>query len=426
MKKCTKSSRRRQPRRKRSECRRSGRPIQRVLNFREQIREVLVGEIRSAVTRTAQQLVEDEVHELVGAKWSRKPEDSSLRRGGSVKTRIFLEGEPVHIERTRVRDRSANEEYPLETVQALTSRDALDEDVKRLLAVGVSTRNYEPALGRLADGLGLKKSAVSSAFQRASQKDLDALNGRSLEGWTFTTVFIDGIGFAEHTCCVAVGVTQEGDKKILGLREGATENATLVRDLLENLKERGLMLTKRALFVLDGAKALSKAVRDVFGRQAVIQRCVVHKLRNVLSYLPGEWHAEAKRRLRAAWNMNDYQEAKTALLKVLAWLKSINDAAAASLREGFEDTLTVHRLGVTGSLRRTLITTNPIESSFDIVAQHARRVKRWTSSSMVLRWVGSGLVRAENQFRRVKGYRAISNLVAVLESESLNEVSKVA
>jgi putative transposase len=425
VKKSTKSSRRRQPRSKRSKREPAKSPVQGVLHFREMIREVLMGEIRSAVTKTAEQLVKNEVQELVGAPWSRKGE-SPLRRGGSCQARIFLEGEPVHIERPRVRDKDAGVEYPLETVQALTSRDALDGDVMRLMAVGVSTRNYEPALGKISDGLGLKRSAVSSAFKRASQKDLDALNGRPLGEWTFVSVFIDGTSFAEHTCVVALGVTQDGSKKILGIREGATENSVLVSDLLADLVERGLELTRRALFVLDGSKALAKGVRDVFGKQAIVQRCVLHKARNVISYLPPKWQADARRRLNAAWNMTHYEDAKDALVKVLEWLTKINESAAASLREGFEDTLTVHRLGVTGTLRKTLITTNPIESAFDIVVEFSRRVKRWNGSSMVLRWVGSGLVQAESQFRRVKGYKAIPELIVALDKESLNDVKDVA
>lgn len=425
MKKSTKSSRRRQPRSKRSKRKPAKSPVQGVLHFREMIREVLMCEIRDAVTKTAEQLVQDEVQELVGAPWSRKGE-SPLRRGGPCQTRIFLEGEPMHIERPRVRDKEAGAEYPLETIQALTSRDALDGDVMRLMAAGVSTRNYDPALGRISDGLGLKKSAVSSAFKRASQKDLDALNGRPLGEWTFVSVFIDGTSFAEHTCVVALGVTQDGRKKILGVREGATENSVLVGDLLADLVERGLELTRRALFVLDGSKALAKGVRDVFGKQAIVQRCVLHKARNVISYLPLKWQADARRRLNAAWNMTHYEDARDALVKVLEWLTKINESAAASLREGFEDTLTVHRLGVTGTLRKTLITTNPIESAFDIVVKFSRRVKRWNGSSMVLRWVGSGLVKAESQFRRVKGYKAIPELIVALEKESLNDVKDVA
>lgn len=366
---------------------------------------------------TAEQLVEDEVTELVGAPWSRKGE-SPLRRGGPTTTQVFLDGEPVHIARPRVRDREAGCEFPLQTIGALTNRDALDDDVKRLLVRGISTRNYDAALTSLSDGLGLKKSAVSSAFQRASQKDLDALNGRSLEESTFVTVYIDGVGFAEHTCIVAMGVTTDGKKQILGLREGATENATVVTDLLEELVERGLRLCARTLFVLDGSKALRRGVSNVFGEQALVQRCVIHKERNVLSYLPPEHHPETRRRLRAAWGMQSHEDARSALRKVLVWLSKINESAAASLEEGFEETLTVHRLGVSGSLRRTLLTTNPIESAFDTVKRHARRVKRWNGATMVMRWAATGLVQAEQQFRRVKGHAAIPQLIEALKNSS--------
>ena len=383
--------------------------------FHGQLREILLDEIRGAVARTAQQLVEDEVIELVGAPWSRKGE-SPLRRGGSCTTRIFLDGEPAHIERTRVRDHEVGAEHPLRTVKALASRDALDDDVRRLLVRGVSTRNYDPALGKVADGLGLKKSAVSSAFQRASQKDLDALNGRSLAEWTFTAIYIDGVGFSDTTCIVAMGVTDDGSKRILGVIEGASENGELVTDLLANLQERGLQLCGRTLFVLDGSKALRRGVRNTFGKRAVIQRCILHKERNILSYLPLSKHAEAKRRLRAAWGLISYDEAREELERVRVWLAAISPSAAKSLKEAFDETLTVHRLGVTGALRRTLITTNPIESAFDIVRTVSKRVKRWTGAAMVLRWIGTGLIRAEEQFRRVKGHRAIPGLIATLES----------
>ena len=425
MKKSTKSSRRRQPRRRRSERKPKRSPVQGVLHFREQIREALLGAMQGAIVRTAEQIVRDEVSELVGAPWSRKG-DSPLRRAGSTKTRMFLDGEPVHIDRPRVRDQEQGCEFPLQTVQSLTSRNALDEDVKRLLVRGISTRNYDAALTSLSDGLGLKKSAVSSAFQRASQKDLDALNSRPLDEWSFVAVYIDGVGFADHTCIVALGVTNDGQKRILGLREGATENATVVGDLLEELVERGLSLCGRALFVLDGSKALRRAVEGVFGQKALIQRCILHKERNVLSYLPIERHSDARRRLRAAWGMSSYGDARSALRNVLQWLKKLSESAAASLEEGFEETLTVHRLGVTGTLRRTLVTTNPIESAFDTVKRHARRVKRWNGASMVMRWAATGLVRAEEQFRRVKGHRDIPQLIEVLNSMSLNSNKKSA
>jgi len=186
-----------------------------------------------------------------------------------------------------------------------------------------------------------------------------------------------------------MGIEQDVTKRILGVLEGATENSELVGDLLENLKERGLNLTRRALFVVDGSKALRKAIRDVFGKRTLIQRCQVHKLRNIVSYLPPSREAETRRRLKAAWGLTKYDEARS-------------------------------------ELRKTLVTTNPIESSFEIVKNHARRVKNWNGSAMVLRWVGTGLVKAERQFRRVRGYKPMPQLIAALENESLSEGKEVA
>lgn len=425
MKKSTKSKRARQPRRPRSARRRERDPEPQVLELRREIREGLIEEIRRAVAATAHQLVEDEVVSLVGERWSRKGE-VPLRRGGYTETTMFLDGEPHLLRRARVRDRNVGSEYALQTVRALRSRDALDADVKARLVRGVSTRNYEGALTSLSDGLGLKKSAVSAAFQRASRKDLDALNSRSLAEWTFAAVYIDATGFQDHTCVIAMGIAADGKKVILGVREGATENARVVTDLLEDLRERGLELVGPGLFIVDGAKALRAAITSVFGKRALIQRCQVHKSRNVASYLPPKWQAELRRRLRAAWGMATHEQAHEALVAVLRWLEAISDSAAASLREGFEETLTVHRLGITGTLRRTLVTTNPIESAIEIAAVNAARVKRWNGAAMVLRWVGTGLLKAEQQFRRVKGHAAMSKLVAALESHSLNESKVVA
>ncbi len=420
MKKRTKSQRPRQPRSPRMSRKRASSPGDGIIELRREIREGLIGEIRNAVTKTAHQLVEDEVLALVGEPWSRKG-DSSLRRNGQLKTTIFLDGEPHVLTRARVRDQDQGTEYPLQTVKALRNRDALDDDVKARMVAGLSTRNYEGALTSLSEGLGLKRSAVSSAFQRASRKDLDALNGRTLSEWSFCAIYIDGTGFQDHTCVVAVGLEKDGTKRVLGVVEGASENAEVVRNLLENLVERGLEVPGHVLFVLDGSKALRKAVADAFGRRALVQRCLVHKLRNVLSHLPPSRHAEARRRLNAAWKLVEHGDAVIELGKVQHWLDSISESAAASLAEAFDDTLTVHRLGIRGSLRKTLVTTNPIESAFEIVKTNSRRVKRWNGSSMVLRWAGTGLVKAENQFRRVRGYTAMPKLIAALENESLSE-----
>ena len=287
MKKRTRSRRRQQARRsaRRVASNDLDRPSGAILEFREQLRGELVATIRQAVAATAVQLVQDEVAELVGAPWSRKGANS-LRRNGSAETTIFLDGERFEFARPRVRDIASGHEQALTTIQALRSRDALDADVKRRLVRGISTRDYEGALTGLAEGIGLKKSAVSSAFQRASQKDLDAINGRHLGEWSFVAVFIDGIDFAGTMCVAALGVTTDGEKLVLGVREGATENGQIVADLLASINERGLRHEGRLLFVLDGAKALASAVRKTFGKAAVIQRCTEHKIRNVQSYLP--------------------------------------------------------------------------------------------------------------------------------------------
>jgi len=424
-KQSTKSKPAKQPRKKRSTRRSKAQGGGEVISFQEGIREALVSQIRDAVTAMAEDLVMTEAQELVGARWSRKP-DTPLRRGGYCTSRIFVGGEPVHIERPRVRDRVSGTEHPLKTVRALSSRDALDDDVYRLLVRGVTTRNYDDALGHLSDGLGLKRSAVSESFQRASQKDLDALNGRSLADWKVSVIYIDGVDFGGTMCIVALGVTQEGEKKVLGLREGATENSTIVRDLLASLKERGLDTPKRTLFVLDGSKALSKGVRTIFGKGVFIQRCHLHKIRNVQSYLPRVHQAEARRRLNVAWGMVTKGDAKAELARVLAWLKGLSTSAANSLEEAFENTLTVHFLGIKGGLRKTLVTTNPIESAFDIVRTLSRRVKRWNGTDMVLRWAGSGLVRAEAQFHRVNGYKELPGLLSALDDDTLQATRVVA
>lgn len=425
MKKNTQSKRPRHPRSPRSSRRRQKAVAREVINLREHIRDGLLAEIRGAVAATALQLVEDEVIELVGEPWSRKG-DSTLRRNGHTSTTIFLDGEPHQLQRPRVRDQAERTEHPLESLRALRSRDALDEDVKGRMVRGITTRDYEDTLTTLSDGLGLKKSAVSAAFKRAAQKDLNALNGRSLADWMFAAIYIDGTSFADHTCIVAMGLEKDGTKRILGVVEGATENAELVQDLLANLQERGLRTTIRALFVIDGSKALRKAIRDVFGNRALVQRCQLHKRKNIESYLPPSRQAEARRRLNAAWGMSRYDDALRELRRVHAWLKTMNESAAASLAEALEETLTVHRLGVTGALRKTLVTTNPIESANDIVKTNARRVKRWNGSEMVLRWIGTGLIKAEAQFRRVRGYKQMKLLVAALKNDSLSEGKDVA
>ena len=226
---------------------------------------------------------------------------------------------------------------------------------------------------------------------------------------------IDGVEYAGQTMMVALGITEDGTKQILGLRQGATENAAVCVALLEDLQARGLQTSQPTLLVLDGSKALHAAVKRVWGENAVIQRCQVHKRRNIKAHLPEKHHAELDRRLAAAYQAEDYDEARKSLETTAKWLSRLNPDAAASLREGLEETLTVIRLGLTGPLRRTLCSTNPIESALSVARRVTSRVTRWRDGDMRLRWCVAGLMRAESKFRRVRGHRAMHSFVQALE-----------
>jgi transposase-like protein len=292
----------------------------------------------------------------------------------------------------------------------------MPQAVLRRMVRGVSTREYENVLDMAREGFGVAKSAVSRGFVRASAADVKALAERRFEGARFAVVMIDGVEYAGETMVVAMGITEDGTKRVLGLRQGATENAAVCTALLEDLRERGLETGRPTLFVLDGGKALHAAVTRVWGKNAVIQRCQVHKRRNLKAHVPEKHWPELERRLSEAYQETDYATAKTSLEGTARWLDRVNADAAASLREGLEETLTVVRLAVAGSLRRTLATTNPIESALSVTRRVTARVTRWRDGDMRRRWCVAGLLRAEEKFRRVKGHRALPALLKALEA----------
>jgi len=259
---------------------------------------------------------------------------------------------------------------------------------------------------------------------RASAASLAAWASRSLAGTRYVAVFIDGVEYAGETLVVALGLTTDGHKQVLGIRQGATENAVVVTSLLEELQERGLDTSRPTLFVLDGAKALVAGVKRVFGRQALIQRCQIHKRRNVKAHLAQRHHAELNRRLSEAYSQTSYAQAKGLLADTVGWLKRLSPDAAASLTEGLEETLTVARLGLPDLLRRTLSNTNVIESALSVTRTVTARVKRWRDGDMRRRWCSAGLVRAETKFRRVKGYRQMPHLIAALDQHQLDPQTK--
>jgi putative transposase len=279
----------------------------------------------------------------------------------------------------------------------------------------VSTRDYEQVVDLARDGFGVAKSSVSRSFVRASAAEARALAERRFDGVRFPAIMIDGVEYAGETMIVALGITADGTKRVLGMRQGATENAAVCVALLEGLQGRGLDTSQPVLLVLDGAKALHAAAKRVWGPNAVIQRCQVHKRRNVKAHVPEKHHAELDRRLSAAYQETDYETAKRSWEGTAAWLGRISPDAAASLREGLEETLTVARLGLVGALRRTLATTNPIESALSVTRRVTSRVTRWRDGDMRQRWCVAGLLRAESKFRRIKGHRAMPLRIKALE-----------
>jgi transposase-like protein len=290
----------------------------------------------------------------------------------------------------------------------------------RRMVRGVSTRDYEGAIDLAAESCGVKKSSVSRNFVRASAESLQVWATRSLAAVRFVAVFIDGVEYAGETLVVALGLTTAGHKQILGMRQGATENGQVVTSLLEELQERGLDTSRPTLFVLDGAKALVAGVKRVFGRLALIQRCQIHKRRNVKAHLHERHHADLDRRLSEAYRQSNHDQAHRLLKDTLHWLQRISPDAAASLEEGLDETLTVIRLEIPEALRRTLSNTNVIESALSVTRTVTARVKRWRDGDMRRRWCSAGLQRAEEKFRRVKGYTQIAQLTAALDAAKLD------
>lgn len=346
-------------------------------------------------------------------------------RGGSAPSRVRLGGRQIALSRLRVR--SASGEVPLASFTWAASQDPLNAHTLEAMAAGVSTRRYERTLDPLAQQMqqtAVSKSAVSRRFVALSQKRLEGFMSRALDGLDVRIVMIDGKVFKKHCIVVALGIAGDGKKHVLGLREGSTENSRMVTDLLTDLVDRGVSNEQPTLFVIDGAKALRKAIRDVFGDEhGVVQRCQVHKLRNVLDYLPDEMQPSVERSMKQAWNVDCAELGERQLHRLASSLEREHPSAAASLREGLEETLTIQRLGVRGSLLRTLRTTNPIENLNGSIASYTRNVKRWSGGgSMIRRWVASALCEAERRFRRVRGYREMPPLINALDQLSKTDL----
>jgi putative transposase len=354
-----------------------------------------------------QAMLDDDVTRLVGPRGRHNPERTAVRHG-TEPGQVTLGGRRVRVRRPRVRTADGAQELPVPSYQAFASTELLSELALERMLAKLSCRRYPAGLepvGHQADDAasGTSKSAVSRRFVQATEHALAELVRADLSGLDLVCLLVDGVHVAGHCCVVALGITLDGTKVPLGLVEGATENTTVVRELLAGLRERGLEVTRPILVVIDGAKALRRAVTEVFDHP-VIQRCQLHKLRNVTDRLPDALGSTVAKKMRMAYHLADPLLAEAELEALARSLDRSHPGAAASLREGLPETLTIARLGVPPTLARTLRSTNTIESMIEICRDHAANVKRWQDGQMVLRWVAAGMGEARKQFRRVNGH----------------------
>jgi putative transposase len=364
------------------------------------------------------ELMEEEVEDVVGPKGKWNPERTAVRHGHED-GEVTLGGRRVEVKRPRVRTAEGEAEVPLVTYEHFADRDPLGRVVLERMLAGVSTRRYrrtqEPVGEEVeTNARSTSKSAVSRTFVERTRSALAELMSRQLADLRLAVMMLDGLELKGRMMIVALGITTEGIKIPLGLWEGSTENATVATALLSDLVERGLDPEQGMLFVLDGSKALRKAVRSVFG-EVPVQRCIRHKERNVMHHLPERDRPAIKTRLRRAWAQTDYDRALEQLQRLSDELEHTHPGAAGSLREGMEETLTVIRLGIKGKLKRTLESTNPAESMIDTVRTTQRNVKNWSSGEMGLRWTSAGMLEAEKQFRKVIGYLDLPRLAVAIE-----------
>ena len=364
------------------------------------------------------ELMEEEVDDVVGPKGKHDVERTAVRHGhedGSV----TLGGRRVEVRRPRIRTADGESEVPLASYQHFADRDPLARVVLERMLAGVSTRRYRRAQEPVGEEVAASerstsKSAVSRTFVERTRQALGELMSRQLGDLRLAVMMLDGLELKGRMMIVALGITTEGVKIPLGLWEGSTENATVATALLSDLVERGLDPEQGMLFVIDGSKALRKAVRTVFG-EVPVQRCLWHKERNVLGHIAERDRPPIKARMRRAWRETDYPRALEQLRALADELERTHPGAAGSLREGMQETLTVIRLGIKSKLRRTLESTNPCESMIDTVRTTQRNVKHWSSGEMGLRWTAAGMLEAERQFRKVIGYTDLPRLAVAIE-----------
>jgi transposase-like protein len=402
-----------------------GRKIEDVDASGDQLRDLDGLDVRVALIQAliplgfqaAEEALLREVAILAGPRYARDDGVAHRVRWGRQRGSVYVADQKLPIQVPRVRDRQTGTEVSLQTYARLQQPRAADEGLLRRLLYGLSCRDYRACAEAVPEAFGLSRSSVSRRYIRATARKLQELQERRLEGYDLVALVLDGKAFQETTMVTALGLTGHGDKVILGFVETSTENAAVCTEFLRQLVARGLRYEQGLLVVIDGGKGLRAAVAAVFGPETPVQRCQWHKRENVVAYLPKSQQALWRGKLQAAYAEPTYAEAKSQVEELRAELKRLNESAVRSLDEGLEETLTLHRLGVGPSLRRSLATTNGLESIFSLVEQRTGRVDRWRTSNQKHRWLAAALRDIEPRLRRVRGYRALRDLRDALQRE---------
>jgi len=396
-----------------------------IVALKDGLRELVV----SSGMQVLEALLEDDRERLCGPTRKQQIEREAYRYGYD-QGQLVMGGRKVSVPKPRVR-RVAGGEVPLPTWEAFRGTDPLNERVVEQMLCGVSTRKYERSLEPLDEerkAIGVKKSSVSRRFISATSQKVSNFLNRSLDELDLPVIMIDGLHVGEQVVLGVLGIDTNGNKHVLGLCDGPSESDRVCRGLLRNLIERGLVVERARLFVIDGSAGLRKAIRHTFGQWALIHRCQIHKLRNVLEHLPERKREWVGAKMRKAWESASTEKARS-ILENLARSLGDHPSAAASVREGLDETHTLLKLGLTGALYRTLRTTNPIENLQGTARRVTRNVRRWKDGSMVVRWVATALIEAEGCFRRIKGVsdmpRFLKSLARAIGAES-QDVQKIA
>jgi putative transposase len=360
-----------------------------------------------------QLIMEDEVSWLTGARYGRH-DGRALERWGTARGSVVLHGQKVPLQRPRIR--GGNSDTKLGSYELFRGDEQMQRQVWSRVMRGLTMRGYDPAIRERERAFGLSKSAISDRFVLASAEQVQALLKRDLSKLDLCILMIDGVEYCSEHFVVALGIDATGAKTILGFHQGATENQQICDQLLQELGTRGLKFKRHFMAVIDGGRAVQSSIKKHYGDRVVVQRCQLHKRRNVAEHFADDQQNHWDKKLANAYDLSGYYDAKRALNQIHRELMDVNPSAARSLEEGLEETITVHRVGVPPELRPALRTTNPIESAFSRVRTVCQNVKRWRDGDQRERWIASGLIFAEQKFRRIVGCPAMPKLISILQA----------